>query len=67
MKKVFFFPQSNSTWNKNEPEKNIWRTRDVPEMAAALHTAPIFIDEVKSKIPDHFLPCHDPILRYLRS
>ena len=36
-------------WSKNEPEKNIWRTRDVPEMAAALNTAPIFLDEVKSK------------------
>ncbi len=35
-------------WNKNEPSKNIWRTRDVAEMAAALKTAPIFIDEVKS-------------------
>ena len=27
----------------------MWRTRDVPEMAAALNTAPIFLDEVKSK------------------
>ena len=35
-------------WNKNEPSKNIWRTRDVAEMAAALKTAPIFIDEIKS-------------------
>jgi uncharacterized membrane protein len=35
-------------WNKNEPSRNIWRTRDVAEMAAAIKTAPIFIDEVKS-------------------
>jgi len=35
-------------WNKNEPSSNIWRTRDVAEMAAALKTAPIFIDEIKS-------------------
>jgi cytochrome oxidase assembly protein ShyY1 len=35
-------------WNKNDPENNIWRTRDVAEMAAAIKTAPIFIDEVKS-------------------
>ncbi|UJR31525.1 hypothetical protein I4U23_019014 [Adineta vaga] len=38
----------NAMWNKNEPSKNIWRTRDVAEMAAAMKTAPIFIDEVKS-------------------
>ena len=35
-------------WNKNDPSNNIWRTRDVAEMAAAIKTAPIFIDEVKS-------------------
>jgi cytochrome oxidase assembly protein ShyY1 len=35
-------------WNKNDPSKNIWRTRDVAEMATAIKTAPIFIDEVKS-------------------
>jgi hypothetical protein len=35
-------------WNKNDPRNNIWRTRDVAEMAAAMKTAPIFIDEVKS-------------------
>ncbi len=34
-------------WNKNDPANNIWRTRDVTEMAAALKTAPIYIDEVK--------------------
>ena len=39
----------NGMWNKNEPGKNIWRTRDVAEMAAAMRTAPIFIDEVKSE------------------
>ncbi|CAF1070531.1 unnamed protein product [Adineta steineri] len=38
----------NTMWNKNEPSRNIWRTRDVAEMAAAMKTAPIFIDEVKS-------------------
>jgi hypothetical protein len=37
-------------WNKNEPSRNIWRTRDVAEMAAAIKTAPIFIDEVKSNL-----------------
>jgi hypothetical protein len=35
-------------WNKNEPSNNIWRTRDVAEIAAAIKTAPIFIDEIKS-------------------
>ena len=40
--------QLNTMWNQNEPSKNIWRTRDVAEMAAAIKTAPIFIDEVKS-------------------
>jgi len=35
-------------WTKNEPSNNIWRTRDVTEMADALKTAPIFIDEIKS-------------------
>ena len=35
-------------WNKNDPSNNIWRTRDVAEMAAAIKTAPIFIDEIKS-------------------
>ncbi|CAF1216823.1 unnamed protein product [Adineta ricciae] len=38
----------NGMWNKNEPSKNIWRTRDVAEMSAAMRTAPIFIDEMKS-------------------
>ncbi|CAF1580733.1 unnamed protein product [Rotaria sp. Silwood1] len=38
----------HAMWNKNEPLKNIWRVRDVAEMAAAIQTAPIFIDEVKS-------------------
>ncbi len=35
-------------WNKNDPANNVWRTRDVTEMAEALKTAPIFIDELKS-------------------
>lgn len=35
-------------WNKNDPSNNIWRTRDVAEIAAAIKTAPIFIDEIKS-------------------
>ena len=42
----------NSMWNKNDPANNIWRTRDVTEMAGALNTAPIFIDEVKSNRND---------------
>ncbi|CAF3813725.1 unnamed protein product [Rotaria magnacalcarata] len=37
----------NAVWSKNEPENNVWRTRDVAEMAAAIKTAPIFIDEIK--------------------
>lgn len=35
-------------WSKNEPDINIWRVRDVAQMAAALNTAPVFIDEAKS-------------------
>ncbi|CAF4282003.1 unnamed protein product, partial [Rotaria sp. Silwood2] len=38
----------NAMWNKNEPSRNIWRVRDVAEMAATVQTAPIFIDEIKS-------------------
>lgn len=39
-------------WNKNDPANNIWRTRDVTEMSAAVNTAPIFIDQVKSNCND---------------
>ena len=52
-----FHVQMNGMWNKNEPSKNIWRTRDVAEMAAAMRTAPIFIDEAKSKYPDADFHC----------
>jgi len=39
---------SANVWMKNNPSKNLWRKRDVDEMARYLETAPIFIDAVKS-------------------
>lgn len=39
---------SNGMWTKNDPANNIWRTRDIEEMSAAMKTAPIFLDEIKS-------------------
>ena len=53
-------------WNKNDPANNTWRTRDVTEMSAALNTAPIFIDEVKSNCNDYLrvLFCDVQIIFY---
>jgi len=55
-------------WNKNEPENNIWRTRDVAEIAAAMKTAPIFIDEIKSNFHNFVkvLFCFNFISKYNR-